>query len=75
MRNILYIYITLSSTLILCAILDLRLLAPTKTVVDITTDDECPWPFVEGIIRGFSSPSSVSSSSSIGICYKEKKKK
>ena len=55
---------TLFSILILCATFDFRRLAPTNVVVDMGEDDECPWPFVLITVRGFSSPSSVSSSSS-----------
>ena len=65
---LLFDFFTLSSILILCAILDLRRLAPTNVVVDIVKDDECPCPFVVLTVRGFSSPSSVSSSSFNGIC-------
>jgi hypothetical protein len=65
----LYFCFTLFSILILCDILDLRRLAPTNVVVDTREDDECPCPFVLITVRGFSSPSSVSSSSSlIKIC-------
>jgi hypothetical protein len=41
-----YFSFTLFSILILCAIVDLRRLAPTNVVVDTTEDDECPWPFI-----------------------------
>jgi hypothetical protein len=60
--------LTLSSKLILCAILHLRRLAPTNVVGGMIKGDECPFPFVVITVRGFSSPSSVSSSSSNGIC-------
>jgi hypothetical protein len=58
---------TLSSVWILCAILDFRRLAPTNVDVETAKDDGCPCPFIVVTVRGFSSPSSVSSSSFKGI--------
>ena len=63
---------TLFSILILCATFDFRRLAPTNVVVDTREDDECPWPFILITVRGFSSPSSVSSSSSSMVADYEK---
>jgi hypothetical protein len=64
--------ITLSSRFILCATLHLRRLAPTNVVVGVMKGDECPCPLVFITVRGFSSPSSVSSSSYNGVGYREK---
>ncbi len=61
------IFFTLFSRFILCAILHLRRLAPTNAVVGIINGNECPFPLVFITVRGFSSPSSVSSSSYKGI--------
>jgi hypothetical protein len=66
--NRILVSITLSSRFILCATLHLRRLAPTNVVVGIIKGEEYPCPLVAITVRGFSSPSSVSSSSSNGIC-------
>ena len=71
-RDNLLVRHTFSSKLIFCARLHLRRLAPTSVVFERTIEDESSWPLLIAIGRGFSSPSSVSSSSLNWIDYKIK---